>query len=69
MTELTDVARVKWIQEPPDDDEPLVGGDVSQFCGDIGILLNFQAGFQAFRPTATGIYGKAANIREQLQHP
>ena len=30
MTELTDVARVKWIQETPKNDRPLIGEDVSK---------------------------------------
>ena len=28
VTELTDIARVKWIQETPRDDSPLIGDDV-----------------------------------------
>lgn len=37
MTELTDVARVKWINEPLKDETPLIGEDVGSISFHVGV--------------------------------
>jgi hypothetical protein len=74
VTELTDIARVKWIQEAPNDDIPLIGDDVRGLQSLVSCLydkqeLTWYLGFPTFRSAEAGIRSQTAYSRQQSQYP